>query len=403
MKIKPLLLIIVIIALANQAYALGITPSHVDVVFEPGLEKTIQLKVINDNNKKFDALIYPEGELEEYITIENPKISLSKDQDSKIISYKIKLPKEFEKRGTHNANIVIREIPEEAEGKTTVTASIAISSRLNVIVPYEGKYAEIKLFVPKFSLGESSDFSIQVKNLGTEKITEAQAVVEIFNPLDKSIAIVKSEKISINSKQETILTASWIPDTGLGEYYAIATLIYDNLNTKDIKSFTIGELSPDIISISVDNFKLGGIAKFDILVENNWNEELKDVFAETAVKDKKGETYSNFKTSSVDIPSFGKQELNAYWNTSKVIPEAYEFWITLYYLGYKKEKIFNIIVENDKIISSIMGRAVGEHEKMSILESVNTLAILIVGLIIINIVVVVIIVRVLKNFKKTKK
>ena len=38
--------------------AAWITPSHVDVIFEPGLEKTIQLKVINDGYKEFEALVF---------------------------------------------------------------------------------------------------------------------------------------------------------------------------------------------------------------------------------------------------------------------------------------------------------------------------------------------------------
>ena len=38
--------------------AAWITPSHVDVIFEPGLEKTIQLKAINDGYKEFEALVF---------------------------------------------------------------------------------------------------------------------------------------------------------------------------------------------------------------------------------------------------------------------------------------------------------------------------------------------------------
>jgi len=402
MKIKPILLIIVFIVLANQSYALGITPSNVDVIFEPGLEKTIQLKVINDGQKSFDALVYAEGELAEYITINDPIIKFSKEQDSRIISYKVNLPKNFEKRGIHIADIIVRQIPKETKGKTTVTAAIAIASKLRVMVPYDGKYAEIRLFVPKFKQDIGSDFSIEVKNLGTEKIIEAQAIVEIYNPLNKKIAVVKSNKIPIKSKEEKILTASWVPDVGLGEYHAIATLIYDNLNTKDKKSFTIGTLSPEIVSISVDNFKLGGIAKFDILVENNWNEELKDTFVETSIKDKKGDIYTSFKTVSLDIPAFGKQEFNAYWDTSKVISGQYKLGVELYYLGYKKERVFDISVEHNKITASLVGQVVEEQQKPSLLESVNTLTWLILLLIIINIVGVTIIVKLLKRFKKTK-
>jgi len=404
MKLKPILLIIVFIVLASQCYALGITPSHVDVIFEPALEKTIQLKIINDNHKDFDALVYAEGELAEYITINDQIIKLSKEQDSKIISYKLNLPKNFEKKETHNADIIVRQIPKETKGKTTITASIAVASTLKVIVPYKGKYAEIRLFAPKFKQGKESDFSIEVRNLGTEKILEAQAVIEIYNPLKNNIATITTNKVSIKSKEEKILTASWTPDVGSGNYYAIATLVYDKLNTIDEKLFTVGKLLPEIISISVSNFKLGGIAKFDILVKNDWNEELKGVFAETAVKDKKGEVYTSFKTISLDIPAFGKQEFNAYWDTSKVIPGTYKLDIILKYLEKKTEKVFDIFVEYDKIRVSPIGQVTGAvEEKPSLLRSVNTLTFLVIISIIVNIVVVIIIVKLIARSRKIKK
>jgi len=387
MKLKPILLIIVIIILANQTYALGIAPSHSDVIFEPGLEKTIQLKVINNDYKNFDAVVYAEGALAEYITIENPTISLSKDQDSKIISYKLNLPKSLEKQGLHEASIVVREIPKETKGGTTITASLAVASKLNVMVPYNGKYAEIKLFVTNFKQNQESNFAVEVINLGTENILEAYAIINIYDPLNNKLAATTSNKVQINSKDKEILIAKWTPEIGLGNYHAVATLMYDGLNTKDEKPFTIGIFELDIASISVNNFKLGGIAKFDILVENNWNEEIPNVFAETSVKDDKEKVYTQFKTASADIPAFGSQELNAYWDTAKVIPGSYKLDIVLNYLGQKTEKIFDIMVEYDKITASLVGKAIAveEEEKPAVLKSIYILIFLVVILVIFNI------------------
>ncbi|MBA3064234.1 hypothetical protein FP803_02240, partial [Candidatus Woesearchaeota archaeon] len=316
MKLKLILLIIVILALANQSYALGIAPSHIDVIFEPSLEKTIQLKVINNAYKDFDAVVYAEGALTEYIIIDEPMIKLTKDQDSKIISYKIKLPQSLEKQGLHEASIVVREIPKDTKGGTTVTANLAVVSKLKVMVPYKGKYAEIKLFVTNFKQNQESNFAVEVINLGTEDILEAKAVIDIYGPLNNKLATTTSNKFQIKSKNKEILIAKWTPEIGPGNYHAVATLIYDELNTKDEKSFTIGTLQLEIVSISVTDFRLGGIAKFDILVENNWNMEIPNVYAETTVKDNKGKIYTQFKTASADIPAFGSQELNAYWDTA---------------------------------------------------------------------------------------
>ena len=396
MKLKPILLIIVFAVLASQTYALGIAPSHVDVIFEPALEKTIQLKVINNAHKDFDAVVYAEGELAEYITINEPMIKLLKDQDSKIISYKIKLPQSLEKQGLHEASIVVREIPKITKGETTITASLAIVSKLKVMVPYKGKYAEIKLFVTDFKQNKESNFAVEVRNLGTEDILEAKAVIDIYGPLNNKLETVTSNEASVKSKNKEILIAKWTPKLGPGNYHAVATLIYDELNTKDEKSFTIGTLELKIISISVTDFRLGGIAKFDILVENNWNMEIPNVYAETTVKDNKGKIYTQFKTASVNIPAFGKQELNAYWDTAKVIPGAYKFDIVLNYLNQKTEKIFDIMVEYDKITASLVGKAiaVGEEEKPAVLKSIYILIFLVVILIIFNIVI---------YFKKIRK
>ena len=389
MKLKQILLIIVILVLASKTYALGIAPSHIDVIFEPRLEKTIQLKVMNNIHKDFDAVIYAEGELAEYITIGNPTIKLSKDEDSKIISYKVNLPKSFEKQGLHEAKVVIREIPKETKEGTTITAAVAVVSKLKVMVPYKGKYAEIKLFVTNFKQNQESNFAIEVRNLGTKDILEAYAIINIYDPLNNKLATTTSNKISINSKDKEILIAKWTPKIGSGNYRAVATLMYDELNTRDEKPFTIGTFELDITSISVTDFTLGGIAKFDILVENEWNEDIPNVFAETTVKDDKGRIYTQFKTASVDIPAFGSQELNAYWDTAKVIPGAYKFDIVLNYLGQKTEKIFDIMVEYDKITASLVGKAIAveEEEKPAVLKSIYILIFLVVILIIFNIVI----------------
>ncbi len=396
MKLKLILLIIVILALANQSYALGIAPSHVDVTFESGLEKTIQLKVMNNAYKDFDAVVYVEGTLAEYIIIDEPMVKLTKDQDSKIISYKIKLPQSLEKQGLHEASIVVREIPKDTKSGTTVTANVAVVSKLKVMVPYKGKYAEIKLFVTNFKQNQESNFAVEVINLGTENILDAYAIINIYDPLNNKIATTTSNKVQINSKNKEILIAKWAPNIGSGNYRAVATLMYDGLNTKDEKPFTIGIFELDIASISVSNFKLGGIAKFDILVENNWNEEVPNVFAETSVKDDKEKVYTQFKTASADIPAFGSQELNAYWDTAKVIPGAYKLDIVLNYLGQKTEKIFDIMVEYDKITASLVGKAIAveEEEKPAVLKSVYILIFLVVILIIFNVII---------YFKKVRK
>ena len=66
-------------------------------------------------------------------------------------------------------------------------------------------------------------------------------------------------------------------------------MVYDNEITKVEKEFEIGEDFLEILEINIKDFQLGGIAKFDSLVENKWTSDLEDVYLNIIVYNDKGE------------------------------------------------------------------------------------------------------------------
>jgi hypothetical protein len=225
-------------------------------------------------------------------------------------------------------------------------------------VPYEGKYVEAKLIIPQFEKGRSSNFGVEVANLGSDEINDIQAVIDIYGPLNNKIRTLTSSSSALKLKERKKIIIDWLPDLNNGNYMAVATILYDSKNTKTEKPFTIGSLELDISSISVENFKLGGIARFDIFVSNNWNLPIENVFAETSVKDKQDKVFTAFKTADANIDAYGTQKLQAYWDTEKVSAGTFDLEITLNYLGKTAKKIFEIIVEPDRITSRPLGGAV---------------------------------------------
>jgi len=387
-KLKILLIVILMLVLIKQSYAFGIVPSHKNLMFEPNSEQTIKLKILNEELNEFKAMIYAEGELAEYVTIENPIVEFSKDEDSKIISYKVKMPARFEKQGAHQTNIVIRMIPKETKaGATTIGASVAVISKLYVTVPYSGKYVEARLFLPIFEPNKESKFAVEISNLGTEDVYKAKAIINIYGPLNDKLDTVVSEEVSIKSKEKKLVTIAWTPNLKPGSYKAVATIIADEFNTKDERTFVIGKMFIDIIGITVDDFKLGGIARFDILLENVWNERIPNVYGEVSVLDKSGTVYTKFKTAAVDIEGFEKQEIQAYWDTAKVAPGDYKLDIVLNYLGKTSEKVFDILVSMNEIKTSAIGKVVSAEvkERNIVLTAIYILTALVIVLIIFNV------------------
>ena len=108
-------------------------------------------------------------------------------------------------------------------------------------------------------------------------------------------------------------------------------------------------------------FKLGEVAKFNILVENKWSEKIKDVYTDLLISEG-GEEIGRFKSASEDIDSLSKQELTAYWDTAGVKVGEYDAKIALYYDDKVVEKDMKTKVSLNSIsFSGFTGAVVGEN------------------------------------------
>ncbi len=386
--IKLAAFVMALILLAGIASAFGIAPGNVDLVFEPGAEHTIKFKLMNTEKANIQVVLYAEGELAQYITFEKNMIEFNGEDEIRT-SYTLKLPPSFDKQGAHTANIVARVVPKsDSSDGVGMSATVAVISKLALMVPYSGKYAEITLFSPNFEQGRESNFAVEVKNLGTGDILKGQVVIDIFGPTGNKLATLNGDSFALASKQSQVVTIPWNPSIGAGTYRAVANLIYDGSNARDERTFAVGELSIDIVDITVRDFRLGGIAMFEIMLENKWNERVPGVYGLVSVKDESGKTYTEFKTASVDIGDGDKQQIEAYWDTKSVGPGRYKLGIVLNYLGKSTEKVFDILVSADKIDTTLGGMAVTESGKKTepVLQGIYILTFLVVVLIIFNVV-----------------
>lgn len=382
--------LVAMLVLVSAASAFGIAPGNVDLVFEPNSVQTVKLKILNPERQEMQVMLYAQGELASYISFDQPSISLTSSETEKYAYYTIKNPAEFEKQGTHSANIVAVSMPvSKGSNGVDMSANIAIISKLSLMVPYSGKYAEITLFSPTFEEEQSNNFAVEVRNLGTQDILSGQVVIDIYGPTNNKITTLNGENFLLASKQSRIITIDWTPDIGPGNYKAIATLIYDGENTKDEKTFAVGQYAIDVVDITVKDFKLGGIAMFDILLENRWNERIPGVYGMVEIRDDSGKVYTQFKTAAVDIGSNEKSTIQAYWDTKTVGPGKYKLDLVLNYLGKQSEKVFDIMVSADKIDTNLGAMAVGESGKKAepVLQGIYVLTFLVVILIIINIII----------------
>lgn len=400
---KPFLLVIFtilsLLLITQTISPIGITPGRTTLNFEPGLQKEIPFSVINTENKDMSVVFTVSGELSESITLTQAFTEFSNLENSKSFNYIVNLPLKFDKPGVHEAEIVALELPKDIkETGAFVGATVAVVTQLTVHVPYPDKYLEGEVNVIESGEGANTIFLIPVINRGKLDIGNARAVIDIYTPLNEKIASIESESVSIKSLEKAEIIVDWPADANPGKYLAVVTVIYDNEILELEKEFNIGELGLEIKEIIVKDFELGGIAKFEALVENKWSNDLKDVFLNILVYNDGGETMADFKSPTYDMNALSKAELVAYWDTVGVKKGTYDGKLILRYGEKSIEKNIALkVTDFDIEIFGVTGRVT--VKRGGAFNMNNLLWILLGFLIVANIIWFVVVKRLLKKKK----
>ncbi len=364
---KLVLYIIIMILVASSVFALGVAPARKILTFEENKKETVEIRIVNNEHKDMVLLVYPKGELADYVKIKESIIRINASQADKSITYEINMPSKFDEPGTLKTDIIIMELPEnfadkakaivvkdsstiyDIESGVSISASAAVASQLYVNVPYPGKYAKAKLYVSDGKVGDVLQFTIPIFNFGSEKITSAKATIKILGPTNDEIASIETNEVSIEPNNEGKLTATWKADVNKGKYYITGTVTYDGKTIVVEAPLNLGDKFIEVTDVKVSNFKLGDIAKFEISLENKWNEKIPNVYGDITVSDAGGSILANIKTASIDIEPFAKQTLDAFWDTKGATVGKHQFYLTLHYDERTTEKLIDIYVNIDSI------------------------------------------------------
>lgn len=344
--IKPSGVIILTLFLISFSSALGITPARTTVDFSPNLKQSISLEVFNSGEGK-DMIVSVSGELAGYVTISTRQFSFLEGEKSKKISYEFSLPSDLEP-GLHGADIIVLEVPKESESEV-VQATLAVKTQLRVHVPFPGKYAKSDIFISDYKDGKIK-FVIPVVSAGTYDLASVRANVDIFNKLGEKIDSFNTETISVESGKKKDLVYEWeVKDATIGDYLAVANLIYDGEVKRLEKRFKIGDKILELQEIRADDFSLGQIAKFEMLVENKWNEPIEDVFVDTKIFDERKQILSHFKSSVETIKALSKRVFISYWDTAGFEEGSYKTEVAINYGEKSVKKDLEFEVEENEL------------------------------------------------------
>ncbi|MBT4022930.1 hypothetical protein HN789_05310 [archaeon] len=347
MKLKIINYLLLGLVLVSFAGALGISPSKVDIFHQKYSESTINLKIINNENKELKLSLIPKGELSNYVNFKEQEIFIGKNTYEKTISYSLDLPNNLNP-GNHDLKILVMD-SSKSSAENILSANLGIMQSINVIVPYPKKYVIPKTTISKNKQNEEVTFTISVKNVGSKDIENLNAEIEIYNIENSKISTLKTNAISLKSKDKSKIVSKWIATTLPGKYKAILNVYFDEEKIEKEKNFEIGEPILDIDKVYIETFKLGTIAKFDINVKNYWGEDISRAYLVTEVFDSNNNVVNTFRSDYFNVKKYENNIINTYWDTKNIEPGKYYLSVKLYYLNRNPIKSYKIDVSNKKI------------------------------------------------------
>ncbi len=384
-----------------SVHALGISPARRVFKIEQG-DSSGSIKILNDENKDIRLLIYAKGENSENIIFDETVISISKDESSKVINYELNMP-DSSKAGTLKTDIVVLELPEGSDSEDnvvvvnneaiivqdkktqTISTTNAIVSQVFIEVPYPGKYLDAQLFVNSANKGETATFTISAFSRGSEKLNTVEATIIIKGPTNEEIARINSNKISMEPGENGKVVANWLINTFPGLYAVDVIVKFDDQQITLRDTFMVGDMSLRVKDVMIDKFKLGQIAKVDVIAESVWNEEIQNVYAELEVLDQSGAGIINVQTGFGSIPPMGTTILSGYWDTEGMSIGNYDINIKLFFNNKISEKLFQAVLNADNIqisdSASLSGQVISTNTGGN-----STLTLLIIAVIILIIV-----------------
>lgn len=216
--------LVMLIAIAVNAAAIGVTPALTTMNYEPGKNYTIEFSIANTRDETIKVAMIPSGEID--LKLKESVIEL-KPLETRKQEYKFTMPSNLES-GTRTSGVMIQEVLDETQG---IQVATAVQTRLNVKVPYNGKEVETEVGMEPEE--KKVDFTIAVTNLGTETIKNLNAEIRIQDDT------IKTESKELTPQKRTEFRTNWLAPAN-GKYLAEITINYDDKSRKITKEFNAG-------------------------------------------------------------------------------------------------------------------------------------------------------------------
>lgn len=336
-----LILLVVILFLPINAYALGVVPGKVIIPFSPYREESFTFEIFGPK------VVKAETDCPDIINI-NKTIRANGPDRAKVFAY-VRLPERMEP-GPRHCGISITEMPEKGQ---QVGIAIKIIAVVEIDVPYPGKYAKMSISAANVMPEEDLKIYTTIINLGTDDLN-AQADIIIKDYKNNTVKLKKTDSeiiLSKESKQFPIIIRAGTLNSG--RYLVKAIYDYGTEVISAETPFVIGQLNIELTNYT-QTIKSGVISPFSVVVTSLWGNPLENTFAEIRIYGNDSQLISTTRTPIATVAPYSTEIINGFIDATNISSGNYNADIILKSNNLEFVNKVNINVEKQVLSKEFM-------------------------------------------------
>lgn len=209
----------------------ALAPASKTFAYEPHLDISGRLRIININREELALVFAVEGPLAEYVELEKRNLTMKSTDSSAALGYRLRLSGAYLAPGTHNARIIVSssglDNPSAGQDEGAMEVELSLESAVRVEVPFPGTHVESHVSVD-YRPDSSYVISVPARNIGDTKISSAYVLVDVYSPTGKIVDMLETEQAPIEPTEQKVFHAFYRQQTDTGPVSGIvANLIFD--------------------------------------------------------------------------------------------------------------------------------------------------------------------------------
>lgn len=196
---------------------------------------------------------------------------------------------------------------------------------------------------------ENEDITFVVPITAQNNIDKSSIQITVLDKDMTEVTKIDSDAGAINANDSKEVKLIWRGEKAEGQYQVIIFIYADDESYTYAKAFKVDKKTLTFESIVVNDFKLGEIVNFDIMIQNHLSQRLENVSAGILIYDNQNNIIEEVRSEKQSMLEGALARFKTTWDTKDILPGKYNAKLVIDYGNEFIEKDIVLNINSDTL------------------------------------------------------